>query len=234
MYQDRYFMAPIEVFDQDNRILAHSAALVSSTCVFRVLGDTEFSRRAFLQRKLLMVRLNKGCLLYGRLIREVGRDGVYYHLRILQTSGEPQNQIGLYLSHQGFRNPWKRELPRIPVAPISQRLEIPAKVFLPRVVREASGTIINFSYHGMFFEFRCSGLPLTEQVGQILLLRIVTSSRISLSGIRARVVNIYDETTGRGKFLRGLGVRFTFMRKEVRRKYDEMILDVCRSFKSEN
>lgn len=234
MYKDRYFMAPIEVFDEDQHLLSSTAALVSSSCVFRVMHDCEFARKSFLQRKLLIVRINKYCLLYGRLIREVGRDGVHYHLRIMQSRGDQKDQLGLYLVHQGFGNPWKRVLPRIPVAPLSQRLEIPLKVYLPRVARETPAKVINFSYYGMFIEFGCSGLSLTEQVGQILVLRMVTSSRLSLTGIRARVVNIYDETMGRGKILRGLGMSFVFMRKEVRRKYNEMILDVCHSFKNEN
>lgn len=235
MEQNRYFIAPAEIFDGGQRIGSNSNALVSANSIFRVLEDSAEVRRAFLERRILTVRLqDHDCLLHGRLVREVGRDGIHYNLRIMDLVDESRSQVAEVLGQRGFGTPWKREFPRIPVAPILQTIEVPSHVVFPRIAGEMIGEVVNFSYHGMFFEFQCSGLSLTEQVDQVLRIKIITSSRMALHNVEAQIVHIYDEACDRGKIVRGLGVKFLSMRKEVRRKYDGMILEVCRGVRKES
>ena len=117
------------------------------------------------------------------------------------------------------------------MAPLREVVEVPTKTYLLRVARETEGRVLNFSYRGLFFEFQCTGLALTEFVGQVITLRLLTSSRLTLSGIRARIITMHDECSSLGLITRGVGVKFVHMRREIRRKYDEMILGVCRSMK---
>lgn len=234
MDRPRYIIAPVEILLRGKQLVQLPSAMVSATGIIRALPDTNATRQVFLERRVLTVKVDSGGELRGRLIREMGREGAHFNLRLLEAEEETRLGINQLLANQGFSSPWKRIYPRIPVAPVAESCEVPIQVHFPRLTGKAMGEVVNFSYHGMLFEFHCSGLSLSERVDQDLRLRIVTSSGISLDNVDTQVVRIYDDARANGIIVRGLGVKFIEMKTEVRRKYDEMILEVCKGMKRES
>lgn len=222
-----YFLAPVEVLDHDKIHLIAPQALISKRGIYRLFGDNQEAHRAFLEQRILTVRMD-GVLLHGALTREQGDDGVFYNLQLLESSSESITVIEQRLQRSGFVSPWKREYPRIPISPLADgNFELPQSVVFPRAVGQNVGMISNFSFHGLLFTFQTTGLSVGEFVGKKIQFMIVTNRGNVLRDMEARVTRIYDTILAPGKVSRGLGVKFLHLPKETAQLYQGLILEAC-------
>ncbi|MGZ3717624.1 MAG: PilZ domain-containing protein [Bdellovibrionota bacterium] len=227
MHRPHYFLSSVKVFEGGKLSTAVQQALVSKRSIFRVFEESELIRRAFLESKTFVVELD-GHTYLARLVQETGLDGMHYNLRLLNVDEELDLKLEGELKRRGIESPWAREYPRIPPSALAPEVEAPAGVIVTRVTGQATGRIMNFSYHGLMFELRCGGPSIGEYVGQEIRFRILTNRGRKLDEMKGRVARIYDEMTAPGELRRGLGVRLMSMGTDLRATYNGMILDACR------
>lgn len=225
-----YFQAPLELFDGDEHKLSLPKALVSLKGIYQLYGDTAFAQRAFVEARIFTIRLGGQCF-QGKLVREQGAEGVHYNFVFLGLESGGTEQLVKQLRLAGVASPWKREFPRIPSSAVSGQAEHPVSIIFPRVVGQVAGEVMNFSCHGLLFEFMATGSSLGEYVGQRIHLDIVTSQARRIRDIEARIMRIYDEVMTTGQVVRGLGVKFQGLRGESGAAYKDLLLSVCEDIK---
>ncbi|MGZ3695575.1 MAG: PilZ domain-containing protein [Bdellovibrionota bacterium] len=233
MSRTHYFLAPVRVYDRNTLTLTTPRALVSLTGVYRLFEESNATYRAFLEAKIFTVEVD-GLAMEGRLVREQSLEGSHYNLHLLGTEQKAERELREMLRKTGFESPWKREFARIPGPQLSGCLEVPVNVMLPRVGGKALGSIVNFSYHGMLFEFVSTHVSMGEFIDQRIIFNIESNRGQVLRDVSARVKRIYDEMIVPGKLIRGLGVRFSPWRNEPQKVYEGFILDACNALNQGN
>lgn len=227
MDKQHYFFAPIEAFDEKGLALSLPRALVSRRGIHRFLEESEIAQRAFLESRLFTVQL-EGRQFFGRLEREQGSEGVHYNLKLLADPRIEEEELDGRLTKSGFESPWKREFPRIPVAPLMERLEVPERAIFPRFGARAIAEVVNFSHHGLLCRFPVAGLSLGEYVGLKVQLQIITNRSRSEGRVEGQVMRIYDEMVAPGKIQRSIGLKFIDYQGSFLEFYQGLILDACR------
>lgn len=228
-----YFLSPLEVMDGEELKLYMPRALISGQGIYQIFGESEYAHQAFLEARIFQVIIENKIWL-GRLVLEKGVDGAHFNLRFLNMQDDRNDHLKDMLNQQGFASPWRREFPRLSLMAIPKESEYPVRALFPRVVGKTVGEIINFSCHGLLFEFTSSGSSLGEYIGQKVKFDLLTNRGNQLRDVEARVARIYDEMITPGKLLRGLGVKFTNMPKQTDEKYKDLILGVCENLKRTN
>lgn len=228
-----YFLTPLELKDESELKLFMPRALVSGQGIYQIFGESEYAHEAFLEAKIFEVVIENKTRL-GRLVLEKGVDGSHFNLRFLDIEGEDLTHIHDLLSKQGFESPWKREFPRLSLRAIPKAAEYPIRAMFPRIVGKVNAEIINFSCHGLLFEFVSQGSSLGEFIGQKIKFDLLTSQGNILQNFEAKVARIYDEMLEPGKLRRGLGVKFTHIPSSTDTKYKDLILGVCGELKKIN
>lgn len=230
MNQLHFFMDRVEVIDRGKIITSQAKAMVSGFGIYRVFEESEYIHQAFLEGRTFIVFVENEKM-SGRLIREQGKDGAHYNLRLMNIGHDAQLILQDKMRSRGFESPWKREHPRIVRGRLEEHVEAPYTIAFPRVAGHGAGEVMNFSYHGMFFEFLCSGISLDEYVGRKLQFHIISNRGTVLSDVEAQVVRIYDEMHSPKKMVRGLGVKFSYFRMDTLKRYQEMLIDACSDMK---
>jgi PilZ domain len=231
MSQGTYFLTPVEVHEGGKLQLSLPRALVSRSGIYQLFGESEFAHRAFLDARVFRVEFG-GRSWAGRLVREQGPPGSHYNLRLIGLDEEADLHMGWLLRRIGFASPWKREFARLPVASMPEKSEHPVTVLFPRVVGQTPCEVLNFSAHGLFFEFPTSGISLGEYVGQKIRFHIVTTKGRRIHDVEGRIARIYDEMIAPGKLIRGLGVKFINFPSASDAAYKDVLLGVLEVLKT--
>lgn len=231
MNQGHYFITAVEVLEGGKPLLSLNRALVSRNGIYQLFPESPATHKAFLEARVFRVEF-EGRAWLGRLVREQGPLGAHYNLRLLGVEGEDAEHMEYLLAKVGFSSPWKREHTRLPVSSLSERAEHPATVVFQRVVGQALGEVLNFSTHGLLFEFLASGLSMGEHVGQRIRLNLISSKGRTLHGVEAKIARIYDEMVAPGKMLRGIGVKFVQFPATGEAAYRDLLLNVLEELKS--
>lgn len=230
MSKQHYFLGHVEVLAEEHLRCTLTTALISKSGVHKIFADTAPVQKAFLKGRVFFIKI-EGEIRRARLVREEGVEGVHYNLHILRT--EEDLVLVEHLLAKGFQSPWKREFPRISVQHISGDVDKPARVIFPRVTGPATCEVVNFSFHGMLFEFPCSRISLGENIGQQIRFSILSSQQSQIE-VRAKITRIYDEMLAPGKLVRGLGVKFLDWEKQSQKRYQDLILEACKDMKRRN
>lgn len=233
MRAQQYFLAPVTVNKNDKSIADMQRALVSRNSVYRVFEETPDTREAFLRGQLFSVLLD-GREFQGKLVRECGMDGVHYNVKFQFRDDLESTVVGMMLSSRGFESPWKREFARIPLAAISGGFERPLNVIFPKISGTAVGQVVNYSVHGMFFEYTSSVPSYSEFIDQRLKIKIVTTQASVLQDVEVRIARIYDEVVKKGHLVRGFGLKIVRMGAAEEKHYHHMIRNACMDLKKES
>lgn len=225
-----YFMSSLEVMDGDELKLFMPRALISAQGIYQIFGESDYAHQAFQEARVFQIYLENKLWL-GRLVLEKGADGSHFNMRFLNQEGEQAEQLKSLLLKQGFESPWRRQYPRLSLGTISQESEVPIQAIFPRVGGKTKAQIINFSLHGLMFEFTSKGSSLGEFIGQKIRFDLLTNRGNQIRDFEARVSRIYDEMVAPGKLHRGLGIKFTSMPTATDEKYKDLILGVCEILK---
>ncbi len=227
MEQSHYFFGAVEVFERNTIHLNLAQAIISKRGIHQIYNESPGLYQAFLEAKVFLVRID-GISLHARLVREQGAEGSHYNLKLIDISSEAEVYLEERLKRTGFSSPWKRQYPRIPMtSAVNTHFEVPAGVIFPRVIGQASGRVVNFSYHGMFFEFFSTGISLGEYVGKKINFHIITNRGLLLGEVEAKIMRIHDQVIKPGKARRGLGVKFIHFDKTSFKIYQDLILELC-------
>lgn len=225
-----YFQTPLELFEGNELRLTLPKALVSLKGIYRLFNDSENARKAFLEGRIYSLKLGER-VYRGRLVREQGAEGVHYNLAFLGLETGGTEQLTKILRSAGIESPWKREFPRIPAGAVSANAEQPLSVVFPRVIGLAVGEVVNFSCHGLLFEFVATGASIGEYVGQRIRFDLITSRARRIRDFEAKIMRIYDDVVGEKQVVRGLGVKFLGLKGESGAAYKDLLLSVCEDIK---
>jgi hypothetical protein len=226
-----YFQAPLDLFDGEEHKLSLPKALVSMRGIYQLYGDSSYAQQAFQEARIFTIRLG-GQEYRGKLVREQGVDGVHYNFVFQGLESGGTEHLSKILRSSGIESPWKREFPRIPSSAVSPRAEYPVSTIFPRVIGQAAGEVVNFSCHGLLFEFMATGTSLGEFVGHRIHFDIITSQARRIRDIEAKIMRIYDEVMVAGQVVRGLGVKFQGLKGDSGAAYKDLLLSVCQDIRS--
>ncbi len=205
--------------------------MISEEGIYSLFEETPYIRNLFLNGSTLRIEL-QGLPFTGRLIREEHSRGAHYNFKFHQLSEMQAMLLGRMIQMQGFASPWKREYPRLFVQSAPDQIHVPFSVRFSRIPGTIAAHVVNFSLHGILFEFVTTGLSVAEHAGMPVEFDLISSYGQLLPDCRGKVARIYDRSWGRDKVLRGIAVQFEKMGKLNEIVYRRMIQEFCEHIKN--
>jgi hypothetical protein len=221
-----YFLSDFTC-ELEGKVLTRSEhCMISQSGIYSLFDETPGIREVFLRGTSVQIEI-QGLPYTGKLVREEHSRGAHYNFKFHQMTDVQSVLLRRMVEIQGFASPWKREFPRLFVQQAPDQLHVPFSVRLGRAGGSVTAHVINFSLHGILFEFVTTGLSLGEYAGMPIEFDLISNYGQLLPDCRGKVARIYDRTWSQGKILRGIAVQFDKMGKLNDIVYRRMIQEYC-------